>query len=259
MTFFWHDEAKRSSGPVQSLDYERAEALNTAVRNKAKVHRGFSLRSWADEFRRIREVDGIDNPRIQRVLEWYIQNIRGKFVPLAFSAASFRQKFLNIEACYERQEGPAVLVSLEAKQITNKILRLRWPSTTKDQLEKSVQVCLDAYKEFLAALNIMYDTESLVKGQRAVRISTKTSADDYGKLKNFVLHLKQKLPSPARFVEQWFNETNKRIINWDGYDGDLRRFEIVVTDKRFLKYGRDIASSYCGDAKRFDTLLKAIS
>ncbi len=259
MTFFWHEPTNRVSDPVTSLDRERAEALNLAIRNKAKVHRGYSLKAWADEFRRIRTVDGIEDQRVERVLGWYLENIRSKFCPLAFSAESFRRKFLNIEACYERTAGPNVIISPEAKAVTNKILRLRWPSTTKDQLEKSVQVCLDAYKEFVASLRIVMTDTPMLKGEQGVRITAKTSPDDDKKTIAFVKHLRQKLPAPARFVEVWFNETNKRIINWDGYDGDLRRFEIVVNDKRFLKYGRDIASSYCGDAKRFDTLLKAIS
>lgn len=63
-----------------------AQGMLTA---KAKLHH------WEEEFSVLRQYR--TEQEITKVLDWYVQNLRREYVPLAQSAKTFRQKFVSIE------------------------------------------------------------------------------------------------------------------------------------------------------------------
>jgi hypothetical protein len=59
------------------------------------------LDSWANEIRKLNEVEGVDAPRIKKALRWYRKNIGGQYIPVIESGASLREKFLKLERAME--------------------------------------------------------------------------------------------------------------------------------------------------------------
>ena len=60
------------------------------------------LRSWADDFRKLHEQEGVSRGRMKAAMIWYRHNIGGQYVPVIESGASFRSKFLKLESAMER-------------------------------------------------------------------------------------------------------------------------------------------------------------
>ncbi len=60
------------------------------------------LKQWSEEIRKLKEIDGVSEPRIEAALEWYHQNIGGQYIPVIESGRSLRQKFLRLESAMER-------------------------------------------------------------------------------------------------------------------------------------------------------------
>lgn len=64
------------------------------------------IRSWSNEIRKVHETDGVPAKRIREVLEWYGENIGGQFIPVVYSGAAFRNKFLALEEAIKRSKQP---------------------------------------------------------------------------------------------------------------------------------------------------------
>jgi hypothetical protein len=64
------------------------------------------ITEWANEIRKLVEVDGISHDRLDRALDWYAKNIGGEYVPVVESGSTLRKKFLRLEAAVERSARP---------------------------------------------------------------------------------------------------------------------------------------------------------
>lgn len=64
------------------------------------------ITSWATEIRKLSEVDGVDIPRIKKVLSWYETNVGGSYVPVVESGVTLRKKFIKLEDAIKRAEQP---------------------------------------------------------------------------------------------------------------------------------------------------------
>jgi len=95
------DEVSPSRGffpeAVCRFDRDCAEQLYKALAAKNKTRYASSPTSWVPTFRKLREDLKDDRDRIRRVLDWYVANIGVEFVPRAYSAGSFAERFFNIE------------------------------------------------------------------------------------------------------------------------------------------------------------------
>jgi hypothetical protein len=79
-----------------SLSEKLALKLQKALAAKNKITtRGVSISKWANEFNKLLQAWGKDE--VKQVLEGYCAHIGERFMPLAFCAASFREKFKKIE------------------------------------------------------------------------------------------------------------------------------------------------------------------
>lgn len=65
------------------------------------------LNNWANEIRRLHQVEGVAHERIARALEWYGENIGGEYVPVIESGSTFRSKFIKLEDAMRRAGGLA--------------------------------------------------------------------------------------------------------------------------------------------------------
>lgn len=75
------------------FDNKQAKELLEGLQKKRLIQRKPSIAKWPDEFRKLRELDKISKKSIREVLGWYLKNMGDEYVPQAFSAKSFREKF----------------------------------------------------------------------------------------------------------------------------------------------------------------------
>lgn len=104
-------DRKEGSKPSIGERNKKCIPLSTHLAKTVKSYRNYKIdkkkiKSWANDFRLLKEKDGVDSQRIKKVLTWYRKNIGGQYVPEAFSASTFRSKFLKLESALERQKNP---------------------------------------------------------------------------------------------------------------------------------------------------------
>jgi len=84
-----------------------AKHLSKTIQKKKNItHTALQIKSWANEIRKLSEMNNIEIPRIKQVLGWYRDNIGGEYVPEVESGASLRNKFVRLEAAMTRGKAP---------------------------------------------------------------------------------------------------------------------------------------------------------
>jgi len=174
-----------------------AKQLASIIRTKKKVKVPPSrLHSWATEFRKLVEVEGVDRERVQRVLDWYGGSIGGQYVPVVESGASFRHKFLRLEAAMEREQGQG------GHKKENKPTTTASLSDILDRLGKPKTHCRRAFpKECLTPAR-----EILGNGVRRVEVAEQLvrMIEEIGKRQKGVeTKVYELLPSPFSLVCQY--------------------------------------------------------
>ncbi|HSH52405.1 MAG TPA: hypothetical protein VK982_11845, partial [Bacteroidales bacterium] len=80
-----------------------AKYLSKIVQKKQNIHHPLSqLKSWAEEIRKLHEINKVHPKRIKSALQWYKKNIGGQYVPVIESGASLRSKFVKLENAMKR-------------------------------------------------------------------------------------------------------------------------------------------------------------
>lgn len=78
--------------------------LSKAIQKKRLTKSQIKLKNWVPYFEKLRKEDEYSPSRIEKVLKWFINHLRNKYTPKAFSAKSFRAKFLDIESAMEQDQ-----------------------------------------------------------------------------------------------------------------------------------------------------------
>jgi hypothetical protein len=86
----------------KTFDEKCSLMLEQKVRRERKVFRKINQSQWSSSFRNFRTRNGIKKERIKQVLQWYIKHWGEDFVPAAYSARGFCNKFLQIEDAMTR-------------------------------------------------------------------------------------------------------------------------------------------------------------
>lgn len=66
-------------------------------------HSTTQIKAWADEIRKLSEMNAVSLDRIKTVLRWYWNNIGGEYIPVVESGHSLRMKFTRLEDAMNRQ------------------------------------------------------------------------------------------------------------------------------------------------------------
>ena len=103
----------------KTFDSKCSIKLEAAIRSKRKICRKVNTKQWVLHFKKFRVEGHIKKQRIKKVLLWYIVHFGEEFVPKAYSAKSFCDKFLNIEDAMDR----AIKNAEEGKRIVYKVKR----------------------------------------------------------------------------------------------------------------------------------------
>ena len=97
------DENSTQTGQPSTLERTMkylpiAERLSDIIHNKKNIkHTRAQLIGWANEIRKLVELQRVSVERINTALNWYENNIGGQFVPVIESGLSLRNKFLRLE------------------------------------------------------------------------------------------------------------------------------------------------------------------
>lgn len=86
-----------------------AQKLGEIVRSQRNIkHTGQQLASWADEFRKLHDMNEVKLGRMRRALDWLANHYEETgdpiYCPVIQSGASFRNKFTKLENAMQRQK-----------------------------------------------------------------------------------------------------------------------------------------------------------
>jgi hypothetical protein len=80
-----------------------AERLASIIRSHKRINvTSQKIVSWANEIRKLVEIDGVSIQRVETALDWYEENIGGEYIPVIESGSSLRSKFINLEHAMRR-------------------------------------------------------------------------------------------------------------------------------------------------------------
>jgi len=87
------------------FDYRAAEELKKMVSTVIKVNRRARMKDWANQFRLMREQDGVTKDEIKTTLKWYSTRIGEPYMIEAYSAGAFREKYTGLQSAMRRPNG----------------------------------------------------------------------------------------------------------------------------------------------------------
>ena len=109
-----------------------------------------NLKSWYRDFAALGRDVGEEH--LEKVLVWYIKHMDEDYMPEAYTARAFRDKFPAIEAKY-REDPASVEVSPEAAEVTARVAATHpVPKGILKKLPAIIQRSMDAYKPFWESL-----------------------------------------------------------------------------------------------------------
>jgi len=108
-----------------TFDHRAAAELKKVISSHIKVNKNARMEQWADTFRLLRERDGVAIDEIKNAIKWYKHHIGEEYIPEAYSADAFREKYNNnkIPAAMKRtaEEGPGSNGSVDARDVFNEL------------------------------------------------------------------------------------------------------------------------------------------
>ena len=212
----------------QTISTEETICKKLAKVVKAKYHP-----RWISDVRSMLKRGEANESEIDLVLNWLQGNHGLPFVPVVYSAKTFRQKFeklLKLSNANRKRK-----ITSEAREVLDRAFLILEPGEADDAI-RFVQDCLDGYREYISVLNTWKPKERY----RAIMTKTKLSA----------------LP-PVDFVSDWIGGA------WDmmkrkGVDtsGDLSGWVCGIKNKRFQSKQRKIVEEFTGNGIDWDRMLR---
>jgi hypothetical protein len=208
------------------------------VTEKLSVRKRYKLANWTKELDLLLAELGGSASRVEKALDWWEAHCKQQYTPVIHSAATFRSKFLALEAAMRRsQDLPAevVVIGSAAGELASTLRStLYWPKGSESQLEDCVQRSYDAYSAHLSTL------------KRVVSESTSK------RLASTASHLIASLGSAKAVTASWMRRQNEQVQEWESWSGKLQA--ISLESKRFDKWMREEVERFCGKASRWDDL-----
>lgn len=221
------------------IDRYYAAKLQEALKRRLNYRKAWNQTKWADEFRVLRDTLDQDTDRLEAVLDWYCAHAGEEYVPEAFSAGSFRGKFLAVEQQMKRRLADAPLpLSPEAKEVLVRVDHLVWPKGAKLGLPNMVQRSLDNYIAFGNQLRAFSDQMLGVQGH-PTRL----------RLQYAHIHSKVKgvyLGGNVSTIRQWVERVHELVADWDDWSGNLKPWAWSVTHKLVQQDVESLGSKVLG-------------
>lgn len=240
---------------VEQWDTTAAIKLETAIRRANKVMRKPNPKTWAAQLSALRLEVG--KPRLKAALLWYTKNLGQPYVPAAYSAAGFVEKFQGIEDAMQRADGPStpkgkpVTITPIAMQILGDPMPIWWnpdkPGCTLDDQLQFVQITHDNYADYRTRLGKEYFARA-EDDEWGDTLSTKppgTPAEQrlLGLLKMLWYDTH---PCPVEFARFWLENIHFMARRWRDWPGGLPRKAWRFTNERWAKARSDECDEYTG-------------
>jgi hypothetical protein len=238
---FFEDLSTPNTDPQ---DTEIATLLAKAVQGKLPGRR-VNVAAWAKQVALLRRE--ATPARVLAAAQWYATAIGGQWVPQAYSAKTFREKFPAIEAAMERaavREPAALVVGARATGVLRRLEGLSWPKGSGPQVPQAVQLSLDRFTAWQAA------RDRVTEDQRAAACIRAYKFGEY---------LQGTTPAPGAYVEAWFRRVHGMVQNWAGWSGRLSGMAWHMGHDEFQRVGRGWAEDYCGQPARWDAFHKLLA
>lgn len=228
--------------------------LYTVISQKRKIQRKPNLNKWNEEFRKLNRIDTIPKKQIKQVLDWLIKNYGNEFVPVVYSASTFREKFHRIEDAMNRNSKTPIQTKIEitpeTKWVLDHLNPLHWPHGSATQLPQVVA------QSFSCALK-------LFEFKKRVLASTpsQNKARSTGKHQNELLlfhFIASKLTSPEDFVRRWWESVNKSVNEWEDWSGSLKGMQISENSHRLKMMFKQWSIEYTNRPETGEKLLELI-
>ena len=104
-----------------------AEKLAFIIRKNKRINvTPQKIASWANEIRKLVEIDGVSIQRVETALDWYEDNIGGQYIPVIESGSSLRSKFIKLEDAMRRAgavPAQSKTISTDTPKDPKKVLR----------------------------------------------------------------------------------------------------------------------------------------
>lgn len=100
--FFSDSESDSESSVVSERAYDVAKTLYRGLALKRKVFRQHHMPSWAKALQAV--LDHFEKDEVIKVIEWYVAHIDDDFMPQAYSAKTFVDKFAAIYRAYSKAD-----------------------------------------------------------------------------------------------------------------------------------------------------------
>lgn len=236
---------------IEDIHHQRAARLIVGLRKSMRLTGPANTSKWSVHFKRLHKDLQGDDARIDKVLVWFLNNIKSKYTPRVWSASSFRSKFVPIEDAMARATGDEPGIDIEitelAIRIANRLRMKGWPKGSAEDLPRVVQISLTNYDEFIARLRKFHeelhglDIPKYERDRLARIVSYLTNGG---------------LPGASHYVEQWMSTVNESIATWDGWSGDLTKQAFRTDSKMFKRFGRELMSNYCNETKPWDRIME---
>lgn len=235
-------QPKKKRNQATKEDQANAHKLRAAILKRSNYRNRWSAKQWAEEMRMLRET--LDNSdRLSQVLEWYARNVGGEFIPVAYSAETFRKKFAQIEAAMRRDPDREVeLTSREATmvdQVWNELAHCPWPKGSRKTLRQSISRSVVAFN---ACRKLLID--------ECNRLADHPSNTIRGFSRVVKTHL------GSSFMRQWYQTVRDRVSNWEKWSGVFCSLEFTgLHHPQARTVGRMWAAEYCGNPDVWDRFL----
>lgn len=92
-----------SNGDPNPKGFKNAKRLYKVLAKKRKIMRTPNIKSWCRSFAKLER--DVPKKKIREVISWYGKNVGEEFIPQAYSAKAFCDKFENIVAAMIRNGG----------------------------------------------------------------------------------------------------------------------------------------------------------
>jgi hypothetical protein len=234
--------APAKKGTPSPFDLKAAQQLRDGLISRHKQGTPWSKRGWANQIRLLREGLGdAAEERISSALEWYLAHLGDDYLPVAFSAAGFREKFDRIESAKSRHEkrNPAPVQPDESTRFILDQLAMAGGPVCSEHLPAAVQKSLDSLRAF--ALKV----EGLQK-----------TLDRKSDLFSFIQRIHHEL-NVDHIVQHWFEDVARRLKKWKDWHGSIMDFVIRADHPEFAKMGQRWSMEYCGDGSYWNRLVGA--
>lgn len=215
--------------------------------NKGMTKLSGNVREWSEHIKELRS-EGASKERIRNCVNFYLENISGKFMPSIFSGKDFKNKFLQLETQMNRDKPPPT-DNIPLDKETRSFLKYykefgvhEWPKGGDSDLKR---VLVQSWRNFQRLLKARKEWLRYMRTLKSRGNNEEYTFDrDVMRLELF--------SDVKETLIRWFEEQHERVSNWDDWNGNMDTLIFSMNHKLFRKWGTEFAEEHSGDGTIWD-------